>query len=269
MDKRIETKSQFNSLIVTYNSAGEIAGLLQDLQRLAPSHPIVVIDNASRDSTVEIIKTQFPDVSLTVNQTNVGYSKAVNQGFALCKSEFVFLLNPDIRILDQAFHSSMLECMEESPTIAAVGPLQFIQHGLADRLNFTWSYWSPRAFRIYLSYLFGLKRKFTTPLCVTFLNAGCLLLRKSAFLNVGKLNEKYFLYGEEPDLFLKFKQSKYECRLHPGVWVLHYRERSIKKLPASERFLRKSQAVINISDALWRGCWRLLTTKFFQNDEIP
>jgi len=57
----------FNSLIVTFNSADEIADLLGDLQRLAPSQRVVVIDNASQDSTAEIVRTRFPEVMLRVN----------------------------------------------------------------------------------------------------------------------------------------------------------------------------------------------------------
>jgi len=114
------------------------------------------------------------------------------------------------------FHAAMLDCIQQSSNIAAVGPLQFVQQGAAYRLNLTWSYWTPQAFLVYLSHVFRLGRKRNAPIRTTFLNAGCLLLRKAAFIHVGKLNEKYFLYGEEPDLLLKFKRYDYQVRLHPG-----------------------------------------------------
>jgi GT2 family glycosyltransferase len=251
------TNTSFNSLIITYNSADEISDLLGDLQKFAPSHRVIVVDNASQDSTVEIVKNQFPEVIIIVNSRNLGFSKAVNQGVDLCETEFVFLLNPDIRIQNSNFHLAMLDCLQQGTTIACVGPLQFMQRGRAYKLNLTWSYWTPRAFMIYLSYALQLKHTFSEPVPTTFLNAGCLLLRKTAFIHVGKLNEKYFLYGEEPDLFLKFKRYHYKCKLHPGVNVVHYRERSIRKLPFGERWLRRSQALANIVDALIRGLFRL------------
>ena len=248
------TSPPFNSLIVTFNSAHEIAYLLDDLQRLAPpQNRVIVIDNASQDLTVEIVKTRFPEVSLIVNPRNVGYSKAVNQGFELCETEFVFLLNPDIRIPNSSFHPAMLACLQHSPNIAAVGPLQFRQIGESLLLNFTWSYLTPRAWVLFLSYAFRLGLTFDRPIPTTFLNAGCLLLRRSAFIHVGKLNEKYFLYGEEPDLFLKLKRYRYECRLHPGAEVIHLRERSLNQLPVIQRGLIKFQALLNISDALVNG----------------
>lgn len=252
------TDPPFSSLIVTFNSANEISQLLTDLQRLAPQNRVVVIDNASHDQTVEIIKTRFPEVSLIVNPSNVGYAKAVNQGFELCETEFVFLLNPDIRISNPRFHAALLECAQQSPQIAAVGPLQFREKGDRLLLNFTWSYWTPKGLIVFLSYLLHLRFTFETPIPTLFLNAGCLLLRRSAFLHVGKLNEKYFLYGEEPDLFLKLKRYRYECRLHPGAEVIHFRERSIGKLPLWQRGRIKLQALLNISDALVNGLVGLL-----------
>lgn len=256
--------SNFNSLIVTFNSADEIPNLLGDLQRLTPPHHIVVVDNASQDSTAEIVRTQFPQVSLVVNPRNVGYSRAINQGIELCEAEFVFLLNPDIRILNPRFHAAMLDCIQQSQTIAAVGPLQFLQRGGAYLLNFTWSFYTLRTIVFYLSHVSRYRRSVDIPpIPTTFLNAGCLLMRKSAFIRVGKLNEKYFLYGEEPDLFLKFKRYNYECRLHPGVEVIHFRERSMKKLPFGQRWSRKAQGLLNVGDALINGSVSLMEAKVF------
>jgi GT2 family glycosyltransferase len=84
----------FTSLIVTYNSAGEIFHLLDDLRSFMPDNKIIVIDNASRDGTLDVVQEHFPRVQLIQNARNVGYARAVNQGFALCHTEYVLLLNP-------------------------------------------------------------------------------------------------------------------------------------------------------------------------------
>ena len=56
------------------------------------------MDNASPDKTADIVQSEFPEVHLVRNTVNVGYARAVNQGFALADTPYVFLLNPDIRI---------------------------------------------------------------------------------------------------------------------------------------------------------------------------
>ncbi len=253
----------FTTLIITYNSAGDIANLLDDLRRLAPPNHsrVVVIDNASQDGTGRLIRQKFPEVRLVENRQNIGFARAVNQGFELCETEHVFLFNPDMRLVQPDFHQAMLACMEANPKIAAVGPLQFNSAGPRRRLSFNWSYYSARTLAVYLSYLFKPGRRFAEPLPTGFLNCGCLLLRKSIFLQVGKLNEKYFLYGEEPDLFLKFKRHGYEARLHPGAEIVHYRDHSLNTLPVAQRYAKRLRALYNIGDALFRGYSRIVLAR--------
>jgi GT2 family glycosyltransferase len=183
----------FTCLIVTYNSVSEISNLLNDLQMYLPGSTTIVIDNASRDGTAGVVQESFPQVQLILNSTNVGYAKAVNQGFALCQTEYVLLLNPDIRLHSPNFTVAMEECLKSYRKIAAVAPLQFKHDDGEGYLNFTWSYSTWAALKLYLSFLIGRKAIFPEPIRVTFLNAGCLLIRRSAFEQVGRLNEKYFL----------------------------------------------------------------------------
>jgi GT2 family glycosyltransferase len=252
--------SSFTSLIVTYNSAHDILDLLSDLYAHAPSHKVIVIDNASQDDTVQCIAAHFPQVQLICNDVNVGYAKAVNQGFDLCESEYVLLLNPDVRIPGAGVFRSMDVIMKRRRQIAAVAPLQFKADEKA--LTFTWSHVTLQTFLLYLSSLWGAPRAGHEPMPVTFLNAGCLFLRRSAFYQVGRFNEKYFLYGEEPDLFLKIKRHRYECYLLPEVHVIHHREHSLKTVALGKRLRVRGQAILNVADALIIG-WSGLLVDWF------
>jgi N-acetylglucosaminyl-diphospho-decaprenol L-rhamnosyltransferase len=253
--------SSFTSLIVTYNSASEIADLLNDLRAYAPGSKIVVIDNASKDETVDVVQEFFPQVQLVQNATNVGYARAVNQGFALCDTEYVLLLNPDIRIASHQLFAEMEKCLKHSRWIAVVAPLQFKVEKDKPYLNFTWSYSTWKALQMYVSFLVQGKLLFRDPIQVTFLNAGCLFIRRSAFELVGRLNEKYFMYGEEPDLFLKFRRYGFESYLLPLVAVTHYRERSLMTRPIHQRLQLKFRSAWNIADALIHGWANILLDK--------
>ena len=247
------SEPSFTSLIVTYNSASEISNLLHDLLLSIPEGKIIVVDNASRDKTADVVHQHFPQVQLIRNSRNVGYAKAVNQGFELCHTDYVLLLNPDIRINAPQLFPEMEKCLKQSRQIAAVAPLQFKGDDGTQRLNFTWSYMTLPAFKLYLSFLWQRRQASSESIRVTFLNAGCLLLRRTAFERVGRLNEKYFLYGEEPDLFLKFRRQEFECYLLPNVGVTHYRERSLMTRPASQRLQIRLLAAWNVTDALIHG----------------
>ena len=255
------SQHSFTSLIVTYNSASDISNLLNDLLLYLPEGKIIVIDNASRDKTADVVKEHFPQVRLIRNSTNVGYARAVNQGFELCHTDYVLLLNPDIRINSPQLFAEMEICLKHSRQIAAVAPLQFKEDHGTQHLNFTWSYLTLPTFKLYLSSLSSRQPVFTEPIRVTFLNAGCLLIRRAAFEQVGRLNEKYFLYGEEPDLFLKFRRHGFECYLLPGVGVTHYREHSLMTRPAFQRLQIRFLAVRNVTDALFYGWANILLDK--------
>jgi N-acetylglucosaminyl-diphospho-decaprenol L-rhamnosyltransferase len=251
----------FTNLIITYNNAADAPSLLGQLRLYVPDSQTILIDNASSDGTASVVHDDFPEVQLVRNPSNVGYARAVNQGFALSTSEFVFLLNPDIRISSSVVFQELQRCLLDETHVAVAGPLQFKEDGPRSHLNFTWSYWTPRAFRVYLSYRMHRGRDFIEPIGVTFLNAGCLFIRRSAFDAVGRLNEKYFLYGEEPDLFLKLKRQGYECRLLPGVSVVHSRERSLATVHPVQRLRFKLRGGWNIADALWTGFSRIVADR--------
>jgi GT2 family glycosyltransferase len=87
------------------------------------------------------------------------------------------------------------------------------------------------------------------------------LIRRSAFEKVGGLNEKYFLYGEEPDLFLKLWRHGFECRLVPAAAIVHQRERSLQTVPPIRRLRYRLQGGLNIADAVARGMTNILLDK--------
>lgn len=260
----MDDSNEFNVLIVTYNSAAEIIDLLKDIEKCDKQilKRTILIDNASSDKTVQVIKVHYPQIRLIENNNNLGYSKAVNQGFEMTSSQFVFLINPDIRLTQKNFFTKLLEVAKKSTKVAAVGPLQFVITNQEKRLNFTWSYYSINGLKIYLYYLFNYKTSVSRkPFPTMFLNCGCLLINKIAYYKVGRLNEKYFMYGEEPDLFFKFKKHKYLAYLHPGVSVIHFRERSVKSLPGLKQIKLKIIAFNNVADAVFRGIIGLLQNK--------
>jgi hypothetical protein len=247
------TSLPFTNVIVTFNNRAHISGLLADLRRHAPGSGTILVDNASPDNTAKFVQSEFPEVHVVCNDGNVGYARAVNQGFGMADTPYVFLLNPDIRIPSAAVFHALRECLDADAAIAVAGPLQFKEGGRRPHLNFTWSYWTPQAFRIYLAYLLGRAPEHSGPVRVSFLNAGCLFVRRRAFDAVGRLNEKYFLYGEEPDLFFKLMRFGYECRLVPGASVTHAREQSLRSVPSFRRLMFKAVGVRNIADAVIRG----------------
>jgi GT2 family glycosyltransferase len=259
------SKNEFSIVIVTFNSAACILDLLGDIESCDEDilKRIYIVDNNSSDNTVSDVQRNYPRVNLIKNIENIGYGRAVNQAAIYCNTPFIFLLNPDIR-LPENFFEDMLK-ISTLENIAAAGPVQYKTKSNKYFLNFCWSFLKFDCFMLFLKKKINPNTKSTHPIQVTFLNAGCLLIDKQAFDQVGGFDEKYFLYGEEPDIFLKFKLHKYKCYLHPFVEVHHLRDQSMKSLPLSKNIQYRLTAVQNIIDALVRGYFRVIQMKFDSN----
>lgn len=254
-------KNKFTSVVISYNSAGTIAKLLSDLLVACPGVQVMVIDNASTDQTIDIVNNQFPEVQLVRNKQNLGYAKAVNQGVERCSTEYVLILNPDIRIPSPQVISEMINWLDGSPITGATGPLQYKDGKRGKYLNFICSYLDREALHGYLYHQVHRKWPSPEPIRVPLLNAGCIMVRRSAFKQVGGINPNYFLYGEDPDLGLKLYHHGYECWLLPSVSVIHYREKSLHTLKPKQRWSIHWQAVGNIGHAFLTGWWRILLGK--------
>ena len=84
-------------MIVTYNSAEIIAACVEALHKIAPATRTLVIDNASTDGTVALVRRRA-DVEVLANSENRGFAGGVNQGFRASTEDLVLVLNPDVRL---------------------------------------------------------------------------------------------------------------------------------------------------------------------------
>ena len=93
-------------IIVTWNSRSDIEACLRSLGPLPPDCELWVVDNASTDGTVELLRSDFPYVRLVANSENVGFSRANNQALNLAGGKFILLLNPDTELSFAAIESA-------------------------------------------------------------------------------------------------------------------------------------------------------------------
>jgi GT2 family glycosyltransferase len=106
-------------VIVTFNNQNDIVECLESLSNQAGViKDVVVIDNASSDKTLELLRNEFPEVKIIENSVNRGFTSAVNQGLTRPLPEYVALLNPDTcSKQDWLYHASKV--LESNPTLGA------------------------------------------------------------------------------------------------------------------------------------------------------
>jgi hypothetical protein len=201
---------------------------------------IFVVDNASGDGSVEMLKSQYPDVHLTANTANVGFSKACNQVIPAARAEYVMLLNPDTVVVENAI-SALANFMDSHPDCGAAGP-KVLNPDHTLQLACRRSFPTPEAafYRVtYLSRLFPHHPRFSKynlssadpelELEVDALSGSAMIVRAEAIKQIGLLDEDIFMFGEDIDWCWRIKQAKWSVWYTPASVIYHIHGASSRK----------------------------------------
>jgi len=256
-------------IIVTHNSASVIVRCLQSIQKNPPScsYEVVVVDNASRDGTVEKVKKSFPDVSVISNESNLGYSRGVNQGISFSNGKWILILNPDIEVNPGSI-DSLIEFMERTPDtgIAAsklVYPDGTLQHSC--RRFYTLSALILR--RTFLGKIFPNARPLREhlmldydhekPRKVDWVIGACMMVRREALNNVGKMDERFFLYFEDLDWCYRMAKHGWAVYYVPQSVMVHRYERSSARAIINRPLIIHLLSMLRYAEK-WNGLFYLL-----------
>jgi GT2 family glycosyltransferase len=201
---------------------------------------IFVVDNASVDGSVKMLREKFPNVHCIANTDNIGFSKANNQAIRKSQGEYILLLNPDTVVESDTFIKT-IAFMDEHHDAGGLGVkmvdgtgrfLPESKRGLPTPMVAFYKIFGlsklfphSRTFnRYHLGYLPGDE---TNP--VDVLAGAFMLLRKSTLGKTGLLDEQFFMYGEDIDLSYRITQAGYKNYYFPETRIIHYKGESTKK----------------------------------------
>ncbi len=252
-------------VIVHYNTPTLLRGCLESLRSCTVAHRIVVVDNASPSPEgMEMVRCDFPEVELIVNEENLGFARANNQGLrALAyppgsggsrtrrerggeqgdEVGEVLLLNPDTLVRPNALET-LVAFLEAHPRAGAVAPRLLNPDGSIQENAFRFpTLWQsffdlfPLHGRLLRSRLNGRYQEMygEQPFAIDHPLGACLLLRAEALEQVGLLDEGYFMYVEEVDLCYRIKRAGWKIYHVPAAQVVHYGGQSTSQMP--ERML--------------------------------
>jgi GT2 family glycosyltransferase len=237
--------NQLSILIVSYNTVGDLEQCLDSLLQSPPgvSHEIVVIDNASRDDSVDAVKARRPQVRLIPLESNAGFARANNIGFHETQSDLVLLLNSDT-IVPAGAIDHLVRQMRELPGASIVGPRLVNGRGAAEL-----------SFGRMMGPLAELRQKFLTRAAgqerieemtsraqaVDWVSGACLLVRRADAESAGLLDERYFMYCEDVDFCAAIRSRGGRVYFTPATQVIHLRGRSARvDGPSTNAAYRKS-----------------------------
>jgi GT2 family glycosyltransferase len=180
-----------------------------------------VIDNGSIDGSVEMVRDDFPGVTLIKNQENLGFAKANNQAIRLSHGIYILLLNSDAFLTPNAIQT-MLTVMESDPSAGIAGARLVYPDGRAQVSHGPLpTYWSE------VASLFSLdkyhKQIITSSIYqeTGMVSGACMLIRKSLLNQVGLLDESFFMFSEEVDLCFRCHSASYKVLYINSATVIH------------------------------------------------
>ena len=197
------------------------------------TYEIIVVDNASTDGTVEMVRAEFPCVRLIENAENAGFTRASNQAIRVSVGRYVLLLNNDTLILPEAF-DRLVEFADAHPEIGIVSPQVLNRDGTLQkqcRRSYAtpWDlfcYFSGLMARYPTSRLFGRYLMTYMPADETYpadaVSGSCMLIRRAVLDQIGLLDERFFAYQEDTDLCFRAHQAGWQVYYFHQAQIIHY-----------------------------------------------
>jgi len=238
------SRPDLSVVIVNWNTRELLSQCLRSVYETAGdvSLETLVVDNASTDGSVEMVRRMFPQVRLIENAENVGFARANNQAMAIGQGRYVLLLNSDAVLRPDALQS-MCRFMDHHPETGIVGAKLLNPDG-----TFQASYMNFPTIMDEVLLLTKLSRLFHPSYFPSHSLAGsqevkeadwvtgaCLMIRREALEQVGGLDEEYFMYSEEVDWCWRVKQAGWKVFYTPEAEVLHWGGQSIGQVPLRKR----------------------------------
>lgn len=200
-----------------------------------------VIDNASSDDSVAMVREEFPQVNLIANTENVGAASAYNQGIRNSVGKYITLLNPDTVMRDNVL-AGLIEFMEAHPRAGAASPRILwpdgsFQLGVGGFAAGCVSFLGHHLFLDRLSDgrvpAFLIQQRFYQdgPVKLDWLGAACMILRRQAVEEVGGFDERFFMYAEDTEWCDRARRAGWEIYYCPHLSIYHYLGGSSKANP--------------------------------------
>ncbi|HEY3990177.1 MAG TPA: glycosyltransferase family 2 protein [Acidobacteriaceae bacterium] len=233
-------------VIVSFNTREVLRECLEALARESAGLSVqtIVVDNGSKDGSIEMLRADFPVVELIVSPENLGFGRANNLAFERARGRYIVLLNSDAFLTPGSLRRS-LEHMEANPRVGLGGGRLmgrdgswqpsarrfptlitdlFVYSGLADRYARS---------RIFGSY----NRTWADPMQaaqVDWVPGAYSILRAEALAAAGPFDPRFFLYYEEVDLCRRIQAAGYTVWYWPDVAVIHIGGESSRQLKTLE-----------------------------------
>jgi GT2 family glycosyltransferase len=211
------TQYKVVAVVVTYNGTRWVDTCFTSLTNSRYPVDVIAVDNNSTDNTVELIRKNFPRVTVIENKHNAGFGEANNQAIRIAikqNADYVFLLNQDAWVEPETI-GTLIQACEHDPSYGIVSPLHF--NGKGDKPD--------GAFFNYVSKVYDLERikseSKTFP--IDFINAAAWMVSRACLEHVGGFGYLFHQYGEDRDYIQRMRFADFKLGFVTTTKIFHDR----------------------------------------------
>lgn len=215
-------------VILNWNGAKLLQQFLPNVleNSLGNGIDVIVVDNASTDNSLEVMKSSFPDVRTISFNHNFGFAGGYNEALKLIDAEYYLLLNSDVEVSKGWLHP-LISALDTNSTVAAVMPkiISYKHKTHFEYAGATGGYMDRYGYPYCRGRLFNVveedKGQYDSMAEVFWVTGCCMLIRSSVFHKVGGFDSDFFAHQEEIDLCWRMKSRGYKLLCLPQSVVYH------------------------------------------------
>lgn len=267
-------------IIVNYNVTDLLRQCLASIEKfvLQVKYEVIVMDNNSTDASWQILEKEFPDVQFLRSKINGGFAVANNAAIKFAKGNFLLLLNPDTAFEDDGM-SKIIKFAESRKNFGCLGVRMhnaanvFLPESKRSVPNLINSF-----DKIFINFRNKNRKSYyrndiseTEISPVEVITGAFFLIKRSVYLKIGGLDERYFMYGEDIDICYTLIKQEYQNWYYGAMSILHHKgESTVRNKDYNDRFYGAMQLFVDkyyLKDKPFQHYWITLGLKIKQFTE--
>ena len=243
-------------IVVNWNTKKLLENCLASIFKFTKgiSFEMIIVDNGSTDGSQALVKEKFPQVKLILNKSNLGFTKANNQGMKVAKGQYILLLNSDTYLIENSFKKLLDKTQSIEGNLGALGPLllnedKSVQQSVGFFPNLPQVFWWMTFIddlpggQLLSPYHVDHDSFYRKDQKVDWVTAAAILVPAKVIKRVGPFDEKIFMYGEEVEWCWRIKKAGFKVYFTPSAKIVHIGRGSSQKIP-TRAFIGEYKSII-------------------------